>query len=148
MNPDSYQEWLDDNISNLSCWQALRAIRESPKFRTLSPSGRISASDINSELGRPATQRLSLNDSEARSLAGKPSGRIAYSDLHGKTFKPYIGQTVYQTVGTFTHTLNAKTKYVEIIGIGGGGSVSIYDTFNGGKGAGGYILIKEYKVKP
>lgn len=59
-------------------------MRGQPNFRALPSRGRISASDINTELGRPATSRLSLNDAGARELAGKPHGRIAYSDFHGK----------------------------------------------------------------
>ncbi|UKA23397.1 immunoglobulin domain-containing protein [Photobacterium damselae subsp. damselae] len=59
-------------------------MRGQPNFRALPSQGRISASDINTELGRPATSRLSLNDAGARELAGKPQGRIAYSDFHGK----------------------------------------------------------------
>lgn len=64
--------------------EIISLMRGQPNFRTLPSSGRISASDINTELGRPATSKLSIDDVDARLLAGRPSGRIAYSDFHGK----------------------------------------------------------------
>lgn len=51
----------------------------------LPTSGRLTAPMINAELGRGAYDYFTLNDSEVRELGSKPSGRIAYSDLRGKS---------------------------------------------------------------
>lgn len=51
----------------------------------LPASGAISMSQVAVELGLPANTNLSLNDSRVRNLAGKPSGIISMSDLHGKS---------------------------------------------------------------
>jgi len=55
---------------------------------TLQASGPISFSDVLGELrianpGRASA--ISLNDSDVRALAGKPSGSISLSDLYGKS---------------------------------------------------------------
>lgn len=51
---------------------------------TLPASGTITMAQVAAELGISATG-LSLNDSRVRALAGKPSGVISFSDLHGKS---------------------------------------------------------------
>ena len=51
-------------------------------------TGQIRASDINTELGRPSTQAINLNDSLVRALAGKASGVISFNDLRGKELNP------------------------------------------------------------
>jgi hypothetical protein len=48
-------------------------------------SGTISLSQVNTELSLPVTQGISLNDAVVRALAGKASGTISMSDLHGKS---------------------------------------------------------------
>lgn len=61
----------------------------------LQRSGAISAYNINSEIagttynpGKSPTAALSLNASDARSLAGVPSGTISYNSFYG-TFQMY-----------------------------------------------------------
>jgi hypothetical protein len=53
---------------------------------TLPVTGPLSLSQINTEIQRPSTQLLSLNDPDVRILAQKPSGQIAFSDLLGKAW--------------------------------------------------------------
>lgn len=64
----------------------------------LPSSGQILFSQVNTELGRPATQAINMNDSEVRELAGKPSGAISFSDLLGKAW--WVLQTGYKWVMT------------------------------------------------
>lgn len=49
------------------------------------PTGTIGFNDVNTELGKSSTAQIGLNDSAVRSLAGKASGQIAFSDLRGKS---------------------------------------------------------------
>jgi len=48
------------------------------------PTGQLSASQINAELGRPATQQFGSNDGGMRSLAGVPAGQYTANALRGK----------------------------------------------------------------
>lgn len=63
----------------------------------LPPSGPISLNQVNTELGRPATQTLSLGSPEVRALAQVPSGPISMSNLYGKSSE--FNATVASNVG-------------------------------------------------
>ena len=50
------------------------------------PTGTISMLQINIELKKPTTAKISLNDTQVRNLAGK-TGTISMNDLRGKRYK-------------------------------------------------------------
>jgi uncharacterized delta-60 repeat protein len=58
---------------------------------TLPTSGALTAAMINVELCRPSTATFSMNGSDERALAGKPTGIIAFNDFYGKSFSSYTG---------------------------------------------------------
>lgn len=60
------------------------------------PTGTISMSQVNTELRRPATQTISLNEAPVRQLAGIPSGTISMSDLQGKIHTVPVNVVVFQ----------------------------------------------------
>jgi hypothetical protein len=59
------------------------------------PTGQISLSDVNVELGKNATDTISLNDTKVRCLADVPSGAISLNNLKGKTFIVFDFATFY-----------------------------------------------------
>lgn len=80
---------------------------------TLSVSGYIGLAAVNLELGRPATQWITMNDPDVRRLAGAPSGLIWMSQLHGKSNivrEPASG-AIYQNNWTYwlENTANRAT---------------------------------------
>lgn len=57
----------------------------------LQGSGQIALSQVNSELGRSASQEIQMNETPVRTLAQRPSGQIAMSDFYGKSNCPAYG---------------------------------------------------------
>lgn len=82
------------------------------------PSGPITMEMINTELGYPATQIISLNDTAVRALAQVPAGVISLSNFYGKSstvtkglgwglYSPTVAQfSVLQDFPTDTLTTN------------------------------------------
>jgi hypothetical protein len=50
------------------------------------PSGQLSLSGVNGELGLSTSSKISLSDTNVRLLAGKSTGQIGFGDLRGKTW--------------------------------------------------------------
>jgi len=67
------------------------------------PTGTISLSQVNTELGRPATQAISLNDAGVRGLSGMASGASDMNNLRGKSARSISmsGTMQPQQVGQF-----------------------------------------------
>lgn len=64
------------------------------------PTGTISLSDANVELGRSSSAMISLGETAVRGLAGKPSGAVSMNDLRGKSARTVSitlinNQTIY-----------------------------------------------------
>lgn len=56
----------------------------------LPETGSISMSQVNVELKKGETTVITLNDTDVRKLAGKPSGIISMGDLRGKKASEYV----------------------------------------------------------
>lgn len=61
------------------------------------PAGQISLSDVNVELGKNATDTISLDDAKVRCLAGGLTGTISLNDLKNKTFITLAGMPTFYT---------------------------------------------------
>lgn len=101
----------------------------------LPSSGPLSLSQVNTELGKSATNSISLNDTNVRTLAGKASGAIAFADLRGKsaapiTFTPGPGSYSADDGGlgtsvSFTISASSAVTWTWSRTSGSGGSASI-----------------------
>lgn len=99
---------------------------------TLPSSGLITFNQINVELGRSPTAYISLNDPEVRALAGKPSGLISLSDLHGKSaISPptiaYASTTGDGSMGSYlyvNYTVGGSSPVTSGAWISGGGYIN------------------------
>lgn len=95
------------------------------------PTGQITASDINAELGRASTASLDLNDSAVRALAGVASGTISYADLRGKSSTYSIGFQITQVGGFGQYSEMYLDVYISATGPNFSGNARIYwDSFN------------------
>lgn len=76
------------------------------KIMTLPSSGKITLKNIKDELNIADGVPVSLNSQLVRSLAGKPTGKISLSDLHGKSAAEELlwSGTYYSTYGSKIQT--------------------------------------------
>lgn len=75
----------------------------------LQSSGEISLSQVNIELGLAATNTISLDDTDVRSLAAVSSGDISLSRLHGKSRGPVVKNISVTSNQTDFNILNFAT---------------------------------------
>jgi hypothetical protein len=66
---------------------------------TLPAYTQIALSQVNTELGKSSTAQITMNDSDARSLAQIPSGQIAMSDFWGKSYGYNLYYSYYYNYG-------------------------------------------------
>jgi len=74
----------------------------------LPASGAISFSQINTELGRPSSQQLSLSDGAVRTLFGQGAGQVDLNTGHGKS----NGFTFNKTISTNTTYYNIRSDAI------------------------------------
>lgn len=106
---------------------------------TISTTGPLKLSDINTELGNTANQQFSI--SQARLLADKPTGPISYSDLRGKSlFQPQE----FRASASYTITGSVQNLKVLAVGSGAGGGIGVGA---GGGGAGRVFTTATFAVQ-
>lgn len=98
------------------------------------PTGTIAMSQVNVELRKVATATISLNDTLVRRMAGKTSGTISMSDLHGKTYTVAVNTQIFNSSVTQDGTRvnlgwNIFSCYVQV---SNKGDMPAYISFNGG----------------
>lgn len=89
------------------------------------PTGQISLSQVNTELGYSSTATISMNDAAVRTLAGVPSGAISMANLQGKSNRVAISYT-------FSGTTADAALNVSSIGGYNAGKSDITITVNSG----------------
>lgn len=68
------------------------------------PTGTISMSQVNTELGRSSTAQISLGESAVRTLAGVASGAISMNNLRGKSAMSVTASNVSGSAGGFANS--------------------------------------------
>ena len=126
---------------------------------TLPASGPISLSQVNTELGRPATNWITMNDPDVRRLAGAPSGAIYMSFLYGKSniIREPASGTVYQQdvtqyrEGTWTDIWWGGTHVISVQGVGyaslSAGGYTYYSGWNLQRTWGGWYFYDLYRTR-
>lgn len=66
------------------------------------PSGTISLSDVNTELGLSPTAVITMNDAAVRTLAGVPSGAISMQNLQNKSNRVTASATIGSNTSNYT----------------------------------------------
>lgn len=122
----------------------------------LPSSGLITAAMISQELGRAPTAPFNINDPLIREIAGKPSGSIKFSDLHGKSYEIVkrittsgAGPDLIKSLFTASEWASKRPKRViinsgvEIGGNGHGYALAVTDNASGQAGSFAGRLILE-----
>jgi hypothetical protein len=76
------------------------------------PSGQISLSDVNAELGFSPTALITMNDAAVRNLAGVPTGAISMANLQGKSGRTVVSLTIAANVNNYDVYANRGPTYV------------------------------------
>ena len=94
---------------------------------------------IGAEVGDTAQTRASLNDSNLRTLASKPSGIIRFSDFYGKSsYTPQLRVSPTSNDGSFTVPACTPSGTIYQYGLVGGGGAG-YSTLRVLSGSGGRL---------
>jgi len=115
----------------------------------LQPSGSISLSDVNQELGYASNAGISLNDSAVRNLFARLTGSVSLTDGYSKAqtvtaVAQFTGTdldgykyALYGTLTTGSFTVSVGQKSIDYIVVGGGGAGG---SAGGGGGGGGQVV--------
>jgi hypothetical protein len=76
------------------------------------PSGQISLSDVNVELGLPSTNLISMNNTIVRTLAGAASGTITMGGLRGKSNRVAINLIISSNTQNYNIFANKGLTYI------------------------------------
>lgn len=107
------------------------------------PSGQISLSQVNTELGYSSTAQINMGATAVRTLAGVPSGAIAMSNLQGKSAADTISfySAYYPMHGP---AYFEATAYFRVNGASpSSGSAGKHYGSTNGAFSGGYALAEE-----
>lgn len=93
----------------------------------LPTTGALSASQINVELGRASSAVMSMNGSDERGLAERPSGVISFQDFRGKSSAATLRFTVGRTqwAGIYRYGIHKGTVGEGVMGTDYSGTFQI-----------------------